>query len=727
VHFSGSPTIQINVGDQIAIGNEVQKISNVTVSNGDTYVQTVAPFLNSVSNAQILLMAGAYGDCQSSGVSALGARASGPDCVTSSTISTSSGLVSIAQPAAPTVTFDLTSQPKTYGNPAFSVASAFSSNSGGAVTFSSGTGSTGCTVASSGTITITSSGTCLVVASQAAAIGFGTARISTSFQIDKAQLMLTASPVSKYYGQTYSFAGTEFTPLGLANGDQVSSVTLTSTGTTANAVVSGNPYTIVISSAVGSGLANYSIVYNNGNLTVTGAPLTITANSTSKNYGQTVTFTGNEFTVSGQLYNGDTLGSTVTLASAGAGATAGVAQSPYTINASNAAIASGPGITGGAANYQITYNPGILKVIAIPLSITANSIASKMYGQTAVLAYTPNGLINGDTVSGISESSAGAPATASVGGSPYPILIGGAVITSNGGSGNANYTIGYVNGSLTVKPIPLTITANSIASKMYGQTAVLTYTPNGLVNGDTVTSASEASAGAAATAGVAGSPYPITIGGAVVSSGGAPGNVNYIIGYVGGTLTVVPAPLTITASSPTMIINAPVPAITPSYAGFVNSEGPGVLTPGPTCGTTVTSSSTVGIYTNAATCHGASDPNYTIGYVPGTVKVTYAVTVLSSQTKSSNVGSSVPIMVQLKNYGGTNLSSPNITVTVTGFAPSPAPGVPPTGNFTFMPTGNSGANYQYNLKTTNYPKGTYTLTWTATGDPIPHTLLVLLN
>ena len=172
-------------------------------------------------------------------------------------------------------------------------------------------------------------------------------------------------------------------------------------------------------------------------------------------------------------------------------------------------------------------------------------------------------------------------------------------------------------------------------------------------------------------------------------------------------------------------MGAPVPTITQSYRGFVNSETPSVRSPQPTCSTTATSVSALGSYPSK--CAGAADSNYVISYTGRTVNLTYSIPELFRETSSKNSGSTVTIMVQLKNYSGTNLSSPNITVTVTGFAPSPAPGVPRTGNFTFMPTGNSGANYQYNLKTTTYPKGTYTLTWTATGDPIPHTLLVLLN
>ncbi len=62
------------------------------------------------------------------------------------------------------------------------------------------------------------------------------------------------------------------------------------------------------SSAVGSGLANYTITYANGSLTVTPAPLTITANNTTKTYGQTETFASTEFTTSG-LVNSDAVSS----------------------------------------------------------------------------------------------------------------------------------------------------------------------------------------------------------------------------------------------------------------------------------------------------------------------------------------------------------------------------------------------------------------------------------
>ncbi len=171
--------------------------------------------------------------------------------------------------------------------------------------------------------------------------------------VNKATLMITANNRSKSYGDTVTFVGTEFTTVGLVNGDSVSSVTLTSAGAGANATVAGSPYAIVASAATGTGLDNYTIAYIPGVLTIDPKALTITANDRSKTYGTTVTFVGTEFTTVG-LVNGDSV-SSVTLTSAGAAASATVAGSPYAIVAS---AATGTGL----GNYTISYTDGSLTI-----------------------------------------------------------------------------------------------------------------------------------------------------------------------------------------------------------------------------------------------------------------------------------------------------------------------------------------------------------------------------
>ncbi|WP_162944546.1 MBG domain-containing protein [Flavisolibacter nicotianae] len=79
------------------------------------------------------------------------------------------------------------------------------------------------------------------------------------------------------YGQTVTFAGTEFTPHAgdLVNGDAVASVTLVSSGAAATAAKGS--YDITASAATGTGLGNYDITYAKGTLTVDAKALDLRA------------------------------------------------------------------------------------------------------------------------------------------------------------------------------------------------------------------------------------------------------------------------------------------------------------------------------------------------------------------------------------------------------------------------------------------------------------------
>ena len=126
------------------------------------------------------------------------------------------------------------------------------------------------------------------------------------------------------------------------------------------------------------------------------------------------------------------------------------------------------------------------------------------------------GLVNADTVTSVTLSSTGAAASATVAGSPYPIVIGGAL-----GTGLDNYDITLRQRRARGRARPSSRSAPTDQTKTYGTTFVFdTTSPSadfsvvGLVNADTVTSVTLTSTGAAASATVAGSPYRIVIGGA---------------------------------------------------------------------------------------------------------------------------------------------------------------------------------------------------------------------
>src|SRR4029078_5083775 len=153
-----------------------------------------------------------------------------------------------------------------------------------------------------------------IVPANAVGTGLGNYAISYlpgALSVTPATLTLTALNQSKVYGNAFPFHGTEFSSVGLRNSDAVSGVTLTSAGALATAGVAGSPYAIVASNATGTGLANYTISYLPGALSVTPATLALTALNQSKVYGNTFSFNGTEFSSLG-LRNSDAV-SSVTL------------------------------------------------------------------------------------------------------------------------------------------------------------------------------------------------------------------------------------------------------------------------------------------------------------------------------------------------------------------------------------------------------------------------------
>ena len=94
--------------------------------------------------------------------------------------------------------------------------------------------------------------------------------------VTNARLTITADDTNKIYGQTVTFAGTEFTASGLVSTDSVSHVELTSDGAVNTATVGNVPYRIGITNATGDdGLTNYLITYVTGSLTINKADPTI--------------------------------------------------------------------------------------------------------------------------------------------------------------------------------------------------------------------------------------------------------------------------------------------------------------------------------------------------------------------------------------------------------------------------------------------------------------------
>jgi hypothetical protein len=197
---------------------------------------------------------------------------------------------------------------------------------------------------------------------------------------------------------------------------------------------------------------------------------------------------------------------------------------------------SGIQLTGAdAANYRVGSSAAtVANVAPSALLVTANDV-QKTYGQTAVLTgFGAVGLVPGETIGSVQELSAGSAATVAVANGPYAISPGNA---SGGSFAPANYRISYRNGVLTVLPAPLVITVANDTKRVGVLDTSDAFTALGLVNGDTIGNFTIYKPGSAASATVAGNPYPIVFSnpksGSYVAS-------NYQTTYINGVMIVLP-------------------------------------------------------------------------------------------------------------------------------------------------------------------------------------------
>ena len=403
--------------------------------------------------------------------------------------------------------------------------------------------------------------------------------ITGTLAVNQKTLTITADDKSKDYGAALPELTVSYE--GLQNGDLQPS-TPPSISTTAAANSDAGTYSIIASEADDS---NYVIIYVDGTLTVNPVALIIRADDKSKDYGASlpalsVSYTG--------LTNGDI--QTATPPSILTTATQSSDAGSYPITASGAVD----------ANYTISYEEGTFTVNPVALTIRANN-KSKDYGASLpALSVSYTGLANGDIQTSTPPSILTTATQSSDAGS-YPITASGAL--------DANYVITYIDGTLTVSPVALTILADD-KSKDYGASLpALTVTYTGLVNGDTQ-AATLPSVMTAATRSSDAGTYSIAASGAI--------DANYVITYVDGTLAVNPVPLNITANNKTKDYGAELPELTVSYDGLVNGD----LQPStpPSISTTATANSAVDTY--PITASGAADENYNISYIDGVLSIT---------------------------------------------------------------------------------------------------------
>jgi hypothetical protein len=337
---------------------------------------------------------------------------------------------------------------KTFGDDDFSI-EPISTNSPGSFNFVSG--NTEIFTMSGNTATIVGAGTTVLnITQQPTANYFGAVK-TVNFTVNKATstISVTGSTEFTYNASsqgpdthnktgstgtvTFSYSGTGTTTYGPSSTKPVSAGTYSVTATVAEdnnySAATSAPYGFTIQKANPTIVVNaYTVTYNGNEHTSTGSAtgvasenlagldLSATAHTNAGTYSDSWTFTdvtGNYYDASGTVEN--------------------------------------------------TINPKELTITAL------NQV--KCYGFEFTFTgseFTSTGLITGETIGSVSLASSGAGSDAFAGN--Y------AVVASNPTGGNfnpANYTITYVNGQLTVKPLPTLSTATQEATVCEGSVAII--------------------------------------------------------------------------------------------------------------------------------------------------------------------------------------------------------------------------------------------------------------
>ncbi|MFS2012201.1 MBG domain-containing protein [Azospirillum sp. CT11-132] len=467
----------------------------------------------------------------------------------------------------------------------------------------------------------------------------GAARVvNVGAVVTPATLTLTADGGTMVYGDTVPSL-TGYTVTGWKNGQTdalLSGVTVSTDATSTSNV--GTSYRTMTAGGTLSGAAtgNYTIARADGAFSVTPATLTVTADGGTMVYGDTVpTLTG--YTVTGWK-NGQTgaLLSGVTVSTD--------ATSASNVGTSYRTMTAGGTLSGAATgNYTFARADGAFSVTPATLTVTASD-STMVYGDAVptLTGYSVTGWKNGQTdalLSGITIST-DATSQSNVG-TAYRTMTAGGTLS---GAAAGNYSFNRVDGGFSVTPATLVVTAAN-STMVYGDAVpVLGYTASGWKNGqgDALLSDVTATTDATSLSNVGTSYHTTTAGGTL--SGAAAGN--YTLSHVGGSFSVTPATLTVTAGSRAMVYGDVVPVLDYSVAGWKNGQTDNLLL-GIGVSTDATALSNVGGYRIAATggtLSGAAVGNYTLRHVDGNLSVTPATLTVTAADGTMIYGDAVPVL-----------------------------------------------------------------------------------
>lgn len=418
-----------------------------------------------------------------------------------------------------------------------------------------------------------------------------TANIPYRYKIEPVKLKVKANNTSRTYGESNPIFTISYS--GFVNGDNESVLTTKPVvKTIANEKSEVGTYPITIS---GGAAKNYIFEYEQGELTINKASLSVQVMDANKVYG-----TENPTFILGYsgLKNGETVPEWIT-------------APQYTTTAKKE---SGTGtyevsVTCEPRNYAVTTNiSGKLTIKKAPLIVKANNASMDYYGSLPTYSYTYIGFVNGDDESVLTtKPSINTEATATSNAGTY-------TITPEGAQAN-NYDFTYTAGTLIIKQRTLTVKANSV-SRLYGENnPTFTVEYDGFVNNETKEVLdSEPTASTAATVQSKAGTYDIRVSGGRAT--------NYALIYQNGKLSITPRPLKAFVGNYERSYGQDNPTFTIEYEGFAGNDTGASLTTIPIARTAATTTSDVGTYIVDVT--GGYSPNYTLSYESGTLTIVKA-------------------------------------------------------------------------------------------------------
>ena len=255
---------------------------------------------------------------------------------------------------------------------------------------------------------------------------------------------------------------------------------------------------------------------------------------------------------------------------------------------------------GSIKNYNVHFESGSLVITEAPLTISAGNYAKKQGNAMPVFKASYTGFKNGENESVLTKQPVfSCEANEASAPAEYAVTISGAEAE--------NYDISYEQGHLTVVEADAVVVRAKSYSRQYGdENPVFEFETEGVALDGTPEIVCSA---------VANSPvgsYTIEVKQGSIK--------NYNVHFESGSLVITKAPLSISAGNYTKKQGDAMPVFKASYAGFKNGEDESVLTKQPVFSCEANETSAPAEY--SVTISGADAENYEISYEQGVLTVT---------------------------------------------------------------------------------------------------------